>query len=144
MSVSKLVFQITPSDPDAGLHFQMMFDTSVIFSDVIDNVATVTHEFDDNTNTEHNIKFIMSGKKSHHTTVDAQNQIVKDAVLTISNIEINNIDLDFVYFKHCTYSHDFNGNGPVVSENFFGTMGCNGSVDFKFSTPVYLWLLEHV
>jgi hypothetical protein len=144
MSRSKLAFRVTPSDLYSGLHFQMLFDESVIFSDVINDVTDITHEFDDNTNTEHVIKFVMTGKTSSHTTVDAQNQIVKDAVLTISNIEINNIDLDFVYFKHCIYCHSFNGNGPETSENFFGIMGCNGHVDFKFSTPVYLWLLEHV
>ena len=39
---------------------------------------------------------------------------------------------------------EINGTQESVDDDFFGTMGCNGTVRLKFSSPVYLWLLETV
>mgnify|MGYP003352455181 CR=1 FL=1 len=42
------------------------------------------------------------------------------------------------------YRHDYNGTGQPTEDNFFGVLGCNGTVELRFTTPIYLWLLEHM
>jgi hypothetical protein len=42
------------------------------------------------------------------------------------------------------YQHDFNGTGKLTTQNFYGELGCNGTVSLKFSTPIYIWLLENM
>ena len=37
-----------------------------------------------------------------------------------------------------------NGTQPEIADNFFGIAGCNGTISFRFSTPIYLWLLENM
>jgi hypothetical protein len=42
------------------------------------------------------------------------------------------------------YHHDTNGSTGAVTDSFYGTMGCNGRVEMRFRTPIYLWLLENM
>jgi hypothetical protein len=70
--------------------------------------------------------------------------MTKDARLKISDIEFDGIELDYMVTQQATYTHNFNGTGPETQENFYGEIGCNGTVSLKFSTPMYLWLLEHM
>jgi hypothetical protein len=42
------------------------------------------------------------------------------------------------------YHHDTNGSTAPVTDSFYGTMGCNGRVEMRFTTPIYLWLLENM
>jgi len=46
--------------------------------------------------------------------------------------------------KLAQYQHDFNGTGNPTIDKFYGEMGCNGTVSLKFTTPIYLWLLENM
>jgi hypothetical protein len=38
----------------------------------------------------------------------------------------------------------FNGTSEVTEDKFYSELGCNGTVSLKFTTPMYLWLLEHM
>ena len=60
---------------------------------------------------------------------------------TLSTQDINYAQLFSKYAKYC---HNFNGSGELTEQKFFGTLGCNGTVYFKFASPVYLWLLENM
>ena len=42
------------------------------------------------------------------------------------------------------YRHDYNGTTDPFDDEFYGEMGCNGTVSLKFTTPIYLWLLENL
>ena len=90
------------------------------------------------------LKFIMKNKTMDHTTVDENGQIVKDACLNISNFCIENIELGYTFLEQCKYHHDFNGTQDPIEAMFHDVMGCNGTVILKFSSPVYLWMLETV
>jgi hypothetical protein len=46
--------------------------------------------------------------------------------------------------EQAVYTHDFNGTQQEIQDEFYSEMGCNGTVSLKFSTPIYLWLLEHM
>ena len=62
----------------------------------------------------------------------------------ISDIQFDEIRLGHLVHELANYTHNFNGTGPYVVEPFSNSMGCNGTVSLKFTTPVYLWLLEHM
>jgi hypothetical protein len=65
-------------------------------------------------------------------------------MLTISNISIDDIDIDQLLIEKAEYTHDFNGSQDTITDKFYGDMGCNGTVTFEFTTPFYLWLLENM
>jgi hypothetical protein len=103
------------------------------------------YEFADDQDTEHNISIEISGKRAEDTEIDAQGNIVADSLLHINNFTISEIDItEVITIKSSTYTHNFNGNGNQVTEKFYGTIGCNGVIQFKFSSPIYIWLLENM
>jgi len=101
------------------------------------------HSFKD-TESSHVLEVELANKTPEHTTVDEENRILTDAVIEISNFALDGIELGHTFFAHSKYTHDFNGTAPQVTDPFYGTMGCNGRVRFEFTSPVYLWLLEHM
>ena len=86
----------------------------------------------------------MFGKTPAHTVVDEQGNIVSDAMINISKISVDDIDITQVVHELSVYQHDFNGSQPVIEDKFYGDMGCNGTVRLNFTTPIYLWLLENM
>jgi hypothetical protein len=93
---------------------------------------------------EHELQLILKNKKEAHTKIDADGNIVSDAVLTIADLAFDEIKLGHMVTELATYTHDFNGTEPIAQYKFHGVMGCNGTVSLKFATPVYLWLLENM
>ena len=93
---------------------------------------------------EHELRFVLKNKLSEHTQIDADNTIVSDARISVSGIEFDGIVLNQLVPALAEYQHNFNGNGELSVHKFYGELGCNGTVTLKFTTPVYLWLLEHL
>jgi hypothetical protein len=87
---------------------------------------------------------VLKNKTQDHTTVDEHGNIVSDAVLSIANMSVDEIKLGHMFFEQTCYHHDTNGSQLFIKDKFFGSMGCNGHVSMKFSTPLYLWLLENM
>lgn len=105
----------------------------------------LSHEFEDSVDTHtHQIEFRLSGKTPDHTQLDEQGNIVQDHLLLIKNKRFENIDVDYAFDSGSVYTHDFNGTQSEIQDTFCGIMGCNGSVKFEFSTPIYLWMLENL
>ena len=69
-------------------------------------------------------------------------QIVNDIGLKISDLTFAEIKLGHTFLENAVYHHDFNGSQAPVQDAFYGEMGCNGHVELKFTSPIYLWLLE--
>ncbi len=86
----------------------------------------------------------MQGKTANHTTVDSEGIIVNDVLVNIDNFLLDGIDITNTVQKLSEYSHNHNGTTPQVQHKFYGTMGCNGTVSMQLTTPVYLWMLEHL
>lgn len=129
---------------NANLHFQVELDNTIIFAGKIDQEITISHDLDDSAEIEHCLKFIMSEKQPHHTVLDENNHITDDSLVSVSDITFNGIDVTHLFCNLAVYNHDFNGHGEPIAGHFFGTMGCNGTVELRFTTPVYLWLLENM
>ncbi len=144
--MEKLQFRIVSSNPDTPWHVCVKNNNSVIFEQTYFKESTdVVYEFADDQDTEHNISIEISGKRAEDTEIDAQGNIVADSLLHINNFTISEIDItEVITVKSSTYTHNFNGNGNQVTEKFYGTIGCNGVIQFKFSSPIYIWLLENM
>jgi len=135
---------IGTTDSSANLDLEIWLDQEQIFNvDHVKEIIEFTHEFD-GADAEHELRFIMKNKTHAHTQVDEANNIVHDASLTITNVAFEEIGLDHVVTKQAVYTHDFNGTQTEIKDTFFGIMGCNGTVSLRFTTPVYIWLLEHL
>lgn len=140
MDVSTLNFKISATNQP--LHIEAKFDGKTIWQDQIKDSSTVSHEFFED-NRQHTLSIIMSGKTHEHTKLNPTNEIIQDSCVKISEFKLNDIELDYAFYENCVYTHDLNGTGSIMQEKFFGTLGCNGTVTFSFSSPVYLWLLEN-
>lgn len=92
------------------------------------------------------IKFL--NKESTDTiTEDDNDNIVKDTLLNIHSIEIDEIDLDILIWNKSVYKLDspqiFNGE-TVTELTRCVNLGWNGSYIITFDTPFYLWLLDNL
>jgi hypothetical protein len=146
MENSTFSFVLTPTDPAAELGFEAWINDRCVFdSDCVSSSVTVTVNLpSDSVETEHTLKLVLKNKLSEHTQISESGEIVNDACLTVSNLSFDGIELGQMVNDLAMYQHDFNGTQPTIQEQFFGTMGCNGTVKLKFTTPVYLWILENM
>ena len=144
MDTVKISFDIETSDAECPLGMEIRLDNTVLMKNhhVQEKIA---FEYDINDDDgEHKLQIVLTGKTTDHTRVDADGNIIKDATLTISNIVIDDININQLFLDKCVYTHDFNGTQPEIQYSFHGVVGCNGTISFEFSTPIYLWLLENM
>lgn len=114
----------------------------VINVEHVDRIVHFSHTLTED-DAEHELRIVMKHKTPDHTEIDDAGNIIRDAMLTVSDLKFDEIELGKVFLEKAVYSHDFNGSQAPVQDQFFGDMGCNGTVSMKFSTPAYLWLLEN-
>ena len=144
MDTVKISFDISTPNSDCPFSLEIWLDDLCVVQTVqIADLYKFEHEFADNEK-EHELQIVMDGKTIEHTKVDEQGNIIKDATLTISNIVIEDLDVNQLFLEKCVYTHNFNGTQPEIADTFHGVAGCNGTISFKFSTPIYLWLLENM
>jgi hypothetical protein len=135
---------ITSTDISRPLGLEVWVDDQLTLD--VDHVRQTIdwyHELPEDS-ADHELRFVLKNKTQDHTTVDQSGNIINDACLTLSDIKFDGIELGHMFIELSEYTHDFNGAGPMTKETFYGTMGCNGTVSLKFTTPIYLWLLENL
>ena len=126
------------------LGLEIWLDQHKLFDqDHIDQDYNIEHEISDD-NGDHELRFVLKHKQSDHTQVDADGNIIGDATVTVSDIRFDGVDCQYLITTLAQYHHDFNGTGETTSQSFYGELGCNGTVSLKFSTPIYIWLLENL
>lgn len=133
-------FDLTPTNQP--LHIQARFDQQIIFDQLVNQQVNIRHEFDDGVDQEHVLEIELRGKTPEQTQVDEQGNILEDSTVEVTNIALDDIPLGYLATQTSTYLHNNNGHSDPVSATFYNTMGCNGTVQLKFTSPVYLWLLE--
>ena len=140
----QISFDVETSDADCPLSVQVWLDDSLLLDNAhVKEKIAFAHGISDDDG-EHHLRIVMSGKTADHTQVDDQGNIIKDATLQISTVTIDGIDVNQLFNEKTVYTHDFNGTQPEIADTFYGVAGCNGTVSFKFSTPIYLWMLENM
>lgn len=115
----------------------------VINVEHVDRIVHFSHVLADD-DSEHELRIVMKHKTPDHTELDDAGNIIRDAMLTISDVKFDEIALGQVLLNKAVYAHDFNGSQTPVEDKFFGDLGCNGTVSLKFTAPTYLWLLENM
>jgi hypothetical protein len=146
MKHSKFSFELTPTNPTAELGFEVWISDQCVFdSDCVTSTVTVTGNLpSDDVEAEHTLKLVLKNKLPEHTQLSELGEILQDSCLTVSNLLFDDIELEQIVNNLSVYQHDFNGTQNITTQQFFGTMGCNGTVELKFSTPIYIWMLENM
>ena len=99
-------------------------------------------EFD--VNVEEDVDHILTVSLVNKMDVDTvQNEdktvILKDMILNIESLEIDDISVGELLWKNSEYHMD---DGDYMAECI--NLGKNGTWSFKFSSPFYIWLLENM
>jgi hypothetical protein len=104
-------------------------------------IQTITYNLAEDSE-DHELKLIMSGKNRTHTTLTSEGKILSDIFFTINRLEFEELDMRelFCLGRRSWYRHNFNSSQPEFDDEFYGDIGCNGTVFMPFSTPIYLWL----
>ena len=142
-TMAKLSFRVAANGPD--LRMIATLDGVVMYEGYPGTeTVTVEHDFDDSQEQPHLLIFEMQGKLPEHTQVGDNGDILQDRFVTIGDIAFDDILLGHTFTQVSVYHHDTNGTTDAVNQPFYGIMGCNGRVEMRFSTPIYLWLLENM
>jgi hypothetical protein len=135
---------IGTTDSTAKLGIEIWLnDQKLLDLDHVQETLNFCHEISDE-DQDYVLKFQLKNKTSAHTEIDSENRIVKDACVTVTNLQFDDIPMGQVFFELAVYEHDYNGTGTLTQEKFYGQMGCNGTASLAFNTPIYMWLLEHM
>lgn len=144
METVQISFDVETSDSECPLGIKIWLnDLLLLDRPHVQEKIAFAHDMSDDDG-EHQLRIVISGKTADHTQVDDQGAIVQDATLQISTVTIDGIDVNQLFLEKCVYAHDFNGTQPKIQDTFYGVAGCNGTIVFAFTTPIYLWLLEHM
>jgi len=139
----KISCTIDTNDPAAELGLEVWLDNQQLFN--TNHVSDQHLEWSiSEDEADHELRFVMKNKTTDHTQIDEHGTIIQDARITIQNLCFDEIELGQLFIDHAEYVHDFNGTKDTCVDQFFGEMGCNGTVSLKFTTPIYIWLLENM
>lgn len=139
-----LEFKIAATNIATPLGMRVCLNKTVIYENAqVDSEVLVQHQMED-TDGDHQLTFELFGKLPAHTEIDEQGNIISDSMLCVSDLRMDNIDINHLFQTSSVYHHDCNGSQPPADYVFYGSMGCNGTVTFKFSTPIYIWMLENM
>jgi len=143
-NTTSISFELKTSDNQAELGFEAWVDDTR-FTDIAHVQGNQLIKIDiPDVDGNHELRLVLKGKTEKHTQINDNGMIVSDATLTISNLAFDEIKLGHMLTQLATYNHDFNGTKQPVQDQFYGEIGCNGTVGLKFTTPIYLWLLENM
>ena len=102
---------------------------------------------------EYNLIIERSGKDTNQTALNDKGEIIKDQLLHIKSIQIDEIDIGALVYEG-VYTPKYpepwatqqreSGNDLKDSFKNVTQMGFNGEWKFTFSSPFYMWLLENL
>jgi hypothetical protein len=115
------------------------------------NIIEFEHELAEGS--EHFLTIKRSNKTTNQTTLNEKGGILKDQVLHIKHMEIDDIDTgalvyEGLYIPHypepwATQQKEAGIELPETFKNVVA-MGHNGEWRFTFASPFYMWLLENL
>ena len=159
MATEKLKFKLElystmcqrPPHAEIFIDNKKYFDTDITGSEEKPDIIEFEHEC----NEEHNYNLIIqrSGKVKGQTVVNEKGDILKDQLLHIKRIEIDEIDIGALVYEG-VYTPKYpepwasqqikDGIDLKTSLRNVTAMGFNGTWKLKFSSPFYMWLLENL
>tara|TARA_B100001564_G_C20562794_1_gene634541 strand:- start:340 stop:822 length:483 start_codon:yes stop_codon:yes gene_type:complete len=102
---------------------------------------------------QYSLRIIRSNKSKRQTIINEKGDILKDQLLHIKNIEIDEINIGALVYEG-VYTPEYpepwaseqikdGGELPKTIKNVT-IMGHNGEWKFTFTSPFYMWLLENL
>jgi hypothetical protein len=143
MDKSYITFDVRSTSVNKPLGLEVKLNDTVVYVNESFIVAESIQVEIPNDAAEHSLKIILKNKTSEHTVLDTSGAIVQDASLVVENIKFDDIVVGHDILQLATYTHDCNGTDTLKEHKFYSEMGCNGTVELQFTTPIYLWLLEN-
>ena len=102
----------------------------------------------------HSLDIAFLNKTVYDTTLDANSNIVKDLLLNIDSIEIDEIDIGSLKWTASVYTplypesykqHVLSSGQEIETElKNCVNLGWNGTWSLPFTSPFYIWLLENI
>jgi hypothetical protein len=127
----------------ADITVEILLNEILLYKSSLDQTQIViTHDFSDTIDiVDQKIQIRLAGKSNHHTKCDDNGDIISDVALLVKKFEIEHISVVDIFCsgKQC-YQHNFNGTAEEFVDEFYGYIGCNGTVTFDFYSPIYLWI----
>jgi hypothetical protein len=130
-------------------------DKEYIHSTLVANNTVEYFEFDAEVNEgAHSLDITFINKTISDTTVDSDGNIVKDFLLNIESIEIDDIDIGNLKWTASVYTplypesykqHVLSSGQEIETElKNCVNLGWNGTWSLPFTSPFYIWLLENI
>ena len=148
MNEEKLSFVITLSGTywDRRPQFSIWFDDHVVMQSEIASQAEQIVSFERNVEEgTHELKIRLENKIDSDTLIE-NNQVVKDMLLNIDDITIDDISLgnllwsaEYILDKKQIYKDQ-----EIDHLDNCVNLGWNGTYILKFTSPFYIWLLERL
>ena len=159
MATEKLKFKLelyatmwdTPPHAEILVDDQSHFKGDITGTEENPNVIEFEQELEEDK--EYILTIDRSGKGRNQTVVNDKGDVLKDQMLHIKNIVIDEIDIGALVYEG-VYTPQYpepwatqqREAGVELRESFKNVtkMGHNGKWEFKFSSPFYMWLLENL
>ena len=158
MATEKLKFKLElyatmwdkPPVADIKINEKSYFNKEITGTEDKPTIVEFEHEFEENK--PYNLIIDRSGKNENQTIVENE-KIVKDQLLHIKSIEIDEIDIGALVYEGvykpeypeqwATQQAEAGNKLPETLKNVT-QMGHNGTWTFSFTSPFYMWLLENL
>jgi hypothetical protein len=96
MNTVKLEFDIGTTDAECKLGVRVMLDNNIIYDNPhVAEINHISHDIDDQDG-NHELTIELYGKLPQHTEIDSAGNIVKDALITVENFLIDDIDVSSI------------------------------------------------
>jgi len=159
MATEKLKFKLElyATMWDKPPHAEILINDKSYFKDGItateDKPQVIEFEHEVEEGVDHELIIKRSGKVNNQTVVNDKGDLLKDQLLNIKSIEIDEIDIGALVYEGI-YTPEYpepwatqqREAGTELKESFKNVtqIGHNGTWRFKFSSPFYMWLLENL
>jgi hypothetical protein len=158
MATEKLEFKLelyatmwnTPPIANIRINEKSYFNKEITSTEDKPTIVEFEHELEESKS--YNLIINRSGKNKRETVVE-NGKIVKDQLLHIKSIEIDEIDIGSLVYEGI-YKPEYpepwasqqaeKGNKLPETLKNVTQMGHNGTWTFTFTSPFYMWLLENL
>ena len=142
---------------DKPPYAEILIDHDVQFKGAITGTENkpnvIEFEYEMKSEQQYNLIINRSGKGRNQTIINEKGDILKDQLLHIKSINIDEIDIGALVFDGVytpTYPEPWatqqreSGNDLKDSFKNVTSMGFDGEWKFSFTSPFYMWLLENL
>ena len=159
MATEKLKFKLElyATMWDKAPHAEIVVDGKSYYNSEItstqDNPTLIEFEAELEEGKECSLIIKRSNKARNQTVVNEKGDLLKDQLLHIKSIEIDEIDIGGLVYEGVytpkypePWATQQRDSGTELRESFKNVtqMGHNGEWKFKFTSPFYMWLLENL